>query len=95
MDQWTDQRVDRHTLSRRRKVFIAVAMGWCGWLTHPYTPDYRTTSKFDTEILNGSMRIVGFALNRQSLPLQMLSIRLGKWNNIRIFVQVMHGKQIV
>ena len=51
---------------RRRKVFIAMATGWCGWLMHPYTPNYSgTTSEFDTKILVGSMRTIGFCLNGQ------------------------------
>ena len=68
---------------RRRKVFIAIATGWCGWLTHPYTPNYsRTTSKFGTKIPIRSMRAMVFALNRQSLPLPMLLTKLGKWTDL-------------
>ena len=48
------------------QVFIAAAKGWCGCLMHPYTPNFsRTTSEFDTKILVGSMRTIGFALNGQ------------------------------
>ena len=52
IEKLTESKRTYANVVRRRKVFIAMATGWCGWLMHPYTPNYsRTTSEFDTEIL--------------------------------------------
>ena len=73
-----------------------MATGWCGWLMHPYTPNFsRTTSEFDTKILVGSMRTIGFCLNGQRFAPSNVGDLPWNKNDERTFVQVMYGRQIV